>query len=1022
MAGALAAAAALAVLCACSEKPGPKPNDQPKAARTTLRVEKKGPETEEIGWLTLRVEDAPTDSLMSVKPEDLPAHVRSLYRLRPDRRFLYAAAELERLTKGGERKGTLSIRFEKERWQVSLDGSGLGDLPENSGFADAKGFLAARLTGWTAAKAPSGAQHAPMDLDGGPATLLPALASLGPEWAKSPGDPELTEAALEGYLWLSLQTFDLLELADPILGKTLTLLVIAQGGQAGRFVAEECLLADLLGYEDHAQLLAQQLPADDPVRLFASWDVVRLKELAHRRGAQPRSQYLHLLRLAQTSPKEEAWFQELDASSWGQRIGIPSLRLVLTLDPWGPQMNSLMELEIRAALTIRKAEPGRAAVEPSTAGWRAGAAGRLASLVRDQPAPESRLPAFETSVRSEAVRLDGPILDRNVVQAFYLASFYSSVYQTANFCFDRFGSTDEAEKYGNSLENTPPGTAAELKDWILHRVHLRRSAEGFRAVVGDLARLRHIGVAALSRIVYSVSISISNSVDPAIRAPLPAYFDRLDSRPSNLDAAFRAASQLLNDPAIREQTMRLAVRRNPRWLGTDLPWALHELGDENGLRALAADRTSSSAVRSAALQYVLFGAKGADERKLLDRVLELVREYPLDMTPLEAAVGSLEKRGEIESALRLIDSWLKTHVEHDLEWARMTSSKSRLLRKQGKPKEAWKFASEAVQSWKEDCMEEAALTLIDLGRLDEALEMARNALGRYGDDGATILVARILWMQGKDEEAGRLVADPKRRLTSDSWANALPDAFLLAFRKADDVRAQAAFQKFFVPSVPQLNYNWFLDHLTWNGRAALTEKICADLRGRGPAGFTTVVAYHAKQKAQGAAAARDWLRANATPADLDVLAKQALQDADYDLVWDLPDHPDATKNEILYMIRAACLLYPKQASEERRATLETFFEGRPKKDFVVYGLYFLGKADRPMLFGQIKDMTYVASVSWILGVSSAHEKRYQDANGWFQVCMETGQNIPPRYWTNSTLSRWRAEGGTLADLERKGIF
>ena len=175
-------------------------------------------------------------------------------------------------------------------------------------------------------------------------------------------------------------------------------------------------------------------------------------------------------------------------------------------------------------------------------------------------------------------------------------------------------------------------------------------------------------------------------------------------------------------------------------------------------------------------------------------------------------------------------------------------------------------------------------------------------------------------------------------------------------------------------------------------------------------------------KSRGAAAAREWLRANSGPADLDVLAKQALQDQDYDLIWDLPDHPDATKNEILYMVRAACLLYPKQGSDERRAQLLKFFEGRPKKDFVVYGLFFLGKADRPTLFEQIRDSSYVASIGWILGLTSAHEGRFEEANAWFQVCMETGQNIPPRYWATATLNRWRAADRTLAELERKGIY
>jgi hypothetical protein len=251
----------------------------------------------------------------------------------------------------------------------------------------------------------------------------------------------------------------------------------------------------------------------------------------------------------------------------------------------------------------------------------------------------------------------------------------------------------------------------------------------------------------------------------------------------------------------------------------------------------------------------------------------------------------------------------------------------------------------------------------------------------------------------------------------------LPSAFDKAFKKSDGARAEAAFLKLVVPSVPTLNVVWFIERLTKSGREDLALRLCERVRGRGPAGGVTVAAYHAMRKAQGAAAARAWLGANATPADLDVFAKQALMEADYELVWDLPDHPDPTKNEILQLIRAACLLYqPGLASDERRAGLVTFFEGRPKKDFVAYGLFLLGRSDRPTLFAQIKDPTYVCSVGWILGLTSAREKRYEEANAWLQVSMEAGVSVPPRLWAAAILTRWSVERCVLAEVARKGIY
>jgi hypothetical protein len=111
------------------------------------------------------------------------------------------------------------------------------------------------------------------------------------------------------------------------------------------------------------------------------------------------------------------------------------------------------------------------------------------------------------------------------------------------------------------------------------------------------------------------------------------------------------------------------------------------------------------------------------------------------------------------------------------------------------------------------------------------------------------------------------------------------------------------------------------------------------------------------------------------------------------------------------MIRALCLFH--QPPADRRTALIKYFEGRPKKDFVVYGLYFLGQIDQPTLFAQIQDPSDVSSIGWILGVMSAQAGCDEEANAWLQVGMEAGATIPPRYWTPAS----SAAGKPLAAAE-----
>ena len=61
------------------------------------------------------------------------------------------------------------------------------------------------------------------------------------------------------------------------------------------------------------------------------------------------------------------------------------------------------------------------------------------------------------------------------------------------------------------------------------------------------------------------------------------------------------------------------------------------------------------------------------------------------------------------------------------------------------------------------------------------------------------------------------------------------------------------------------------------------------------------------------------------------------------------------------------------------------------------------------------------SVGWILGFTSVHGGRYDEANSWLQVCMEAGANIPPRYWAADILGKWKGAGCALSELERRKV-
>src|SRR5262249_47686708 len=197
---------------------------------------------------------------------------------------------------------------------------------------------------------------------------------------------------------------------------------------------------------------------------------------------------------------------------------------------------------------------------------------------------------------------------------------------------------------------------------------------------------------------------------------------------------------------------------------------------------------------------------------------------------IRSIIGVLEKLGDFEKALELTNSWLKAHQQGDLALFDVISLKSRLLRRQGRFREALRFSEVAAKGGTQESLEEAVPTLIDLGRVDSALELAKGILNRYEGDSSAALVARLLWMLGQDEEATRLLTSSENRRSSAAWGSKFSAAFEEAFSRTDKARAEGALLKLAqAPGVLPLSLVWFLEHLTKNGYAPVALKICKQL-------------------------------------------------------------------------------------------------------------------------------------------------------------------------------------------------
>ena len=562
-----AAVACLIVVGSCrKETPAPSATAKPPAAIPASRVE-------EIGWMRLDPGPAPAETLLNVPRAELPALYQSRYRMKPDRRYLYAFAEVDRIASGRTRPATLFLTFKDGRWTLRLEKEEIGTLPEIPTAAAAERLLES----WTRSrlakhgtKAVSAAhpEVAPLEdalTQGSAEQVLVALRKVG---AMAPGpdlDPELLRAATRGVVWLGAQIFDVLQLSDPLYGHALALLATARVLEPGSLASERALLLRLMGYEAESIAAARELPPSDPVAAFAAFDGERLEAMSSAADASPRARYLHLLDLVRVGDRER-WWVVFQSTSWSRRWDLASLSAVVKLGDFKVREVASRDLTTRIFLEVTAGPEGPRGSESED--LEASPYGALAEDLERNSARlgeplEAQSRKFEDATTARAGGTDGRLLDAQTVRSFYRAAFYSSIYETARFYFDQLSDNDAAARYAQLLQKPAPGTASDLALWLQDRAAFRNGASRDQ-FVKDFGRFRAIGVAPLWRMLMPVAkLGARGGTDPTARQLLRIFVVALDTRPSNLEAMAGLAYDPLQDPTLREKYLRASGTAAP---------------------------------------------------------------------------------------------------------------------------------------------------------------------------------------------------------------------------------------------------------------------------------------------------------------------------------------------------------------------------------------------------------------------------------------------------------------------------
>ncbi len=256
-------------------------------------------------------------TVLEVPSGEMLDTLQSAYRLKPDRRALFAVADVHHWFTGEPRQ-TATAKFSQGLWQIEYGGERVGSLPEQPDFSHFTGLL----TEWVHAlnaKYPQEIATSPQsDYSSLRATLdgyllqstLAGLKSANHLWEEGHRDAELLHLATRGLVQMLCFSFDSMQLMDPLAGKSLAMLAVTQNLTEFDSFREEALLASQMGYSAHAKKLAWRLRKSDPLRAYLDRENESLEQMAKKKKASTETKFLWLQRLAydQNYQRWAQWF------------------------------------------------------------------------------------------------------------------------------------------------------------------------------------------------------------------------------------------------------------------------------------------------------------------------------------------------------------------------------------------------------------------------------------------------------------------------------------------------------------------------------------------------------------------------------------------------------------------------------------------------------------------------------------------------------------------------------------------
>lgn len=983
--------------------------------------------------------------VLSVPPDQMRATVAAEYRLTPDRRFLWAVADIHQFLTGTPAELPTAV-FADGQWAIRYRGQQVGTLPELAGFAEWQALLdawAGRLvTQYPVSLAGPASDNTAIgeELQAFDATLaLRAIGQLDRRWQNGRGTLADLPVVARALSIVCLQRLDDIGMDDSLDGRALAYLTLTGKLVPGAAVLrEQVLMAGVLGYMVHARELAQELPADDAVRLYATHADTELEALAAGGRGTAEQRYLYLLRLSEEGSADAMlkWYR----SYYAGQAGLPVLRAVLQAGDFevtrtlAPSLPYITVASVGREAAYYEQDPADSPFERTALNLFRTVAERLE--VGEAKGHQSQLKLFEYRLAKIGAQIGGRFLDAKEAENFYRACYYSALYREGLHEMNSLSSVEGTRQFADWLDPGMPGLPADFARWYGDLAQAKQGKADKEALLADLAGLKSLGSSPLEH-TFETLRSTMELAHPLIQQAARELAGRLDDRPANRTLLGGIAYATLFDLPLAERLYANVadIQGEP----AQLLWQAHYNQEKDKLVALAEDQRLPLDSRIRIPRYLWqMGVPDAEVDAVYRR---LVDGSSAEWDVLERYTGFLERVGRYPQARELLRGWLDRHhpdERNPFPYIQATAALARMYYREQRYREGYQVIEPVLDSYTAGVLTRGARLLDKVGNADGAEDLARRAVDRYPDSAWALgTLMEIYWNHGKYEAAAKSLRAVPYRFDDWAWRKNIGGGLLRVARE-DPAKAGAAFAAMHAGGVNLSNLEDAIVPLELDGMNDMAFRMQSDLHAQGL--FDVYLATHAYgylRKTVPEAQAVDWLRQRIPPG-IWPAASMIFYDSESadDLLWDFLEDPEkiadssgeASDSDSIWLYRAATYVKEGRPADERgKRLLEHYASATTRPSAFSYyhdiGRYLMGYIGEQEIVALITNDKRRCEIPYYLGLLAASEGRFEDATAWFRVSIETGRYNEGEYrWAYTELSGWSSQGKNLRLFTKDDIW